>query len=187
MGAVALVCLVLVTAPVPAAQRDPVQSASIALRAHRVSSLHLEGFGATYAPHGPRVPLPSYTADVAVASSATPEQIAMAPQAFLRAARAAHATIRPVPMGAEVSFTVRGRPFIGVITEGNEVDRVRTWVNGAGHGDVLVETLFRDYEKTADGVWCPTHITQSRNGDPSLDLWLSSVAVKLERPNGGRP
>src|ERR1051325_4978463 len=90
MGAVALVCLVLVTAPVPAAQRDPVQSASIALRAHRVSSLHLEGFGATYAPHGPRVPLGSYQADVDFSRDTTLEQIAAIPQAFLNAARGAN-------------------------------------------------------------------------------------------------
>jgi hypothetical protein len=187
MGALALICLVLVTAPVPAAPRDPLRAASIALGAHRVTKLHLHGFGATYAPRGPRVPLPSYTADVDVAVDAAPEQIAMTPQGFLVAARASNATVRAVPMGAEVSFTTRGRTFIGVITPGNEVDRVMTWVGGQGTGDTLVETRFRDYEKAADGVWFPTHITQNRNGYPSLDVWLSSVTADGRQAKGGRP
>ena len=177
MGALALVCLVLITAPVPAAQRDPLQAAFVALGAHRVSTLHLEGFGATYAPGGPRVALPSYRADVAL-TAAGPQDIAMTPQGFLKAARANTATVRAVPMGAEVSFTAGGRAFIGLITAGNEVDRVMTWVDGQGTGDVQVETLFRDYEKTPSGVWFPRHITQNRGGYPSLDLWLSSVTVK---------
>jgi hypothetical protein len=176
MGALALVCLVLVTAPVPAAERDPLQAASIALGVHRVSTVHLEGFGATYAPKGPRVALPSYTADIALATVA-PQDISLTPQGFLKAARANRASVRAVPMGAEVSFTAGGRAFIGVITAGNEVDRVLTWVDGGGAGDVQIETLFRDYEKTASGVWFPRHITQNRSGYPSLDVWLSSVTV----------
>ena len=177
MGAVALVCLVLVTAPVPAASRDPLRAASIALGAHRVSSLHLQGFGATYADHGPRVPLASYRADLDLSTETPREQIAATPQGFLRAARAANATVREVPHGAEVSFMAGGQAFVGLLTAGNEVDRVLTWVDGEGHGDLLVETLFRDYEKTPGGVWFPTHITQNRGGYPALDVWLSTVAV----------
>jgi hypothetical protein len=188
MSALALVCLVLVTAPVPAAPRDPFQAAFVALSAHRVTTLHLEGFGATYAQHGPRVPLTSYTADVDVTQGSTSDSKLMTPQGFLTAARAAKATVRAVPTGTEVSFTTGGRTVIGVITAGNEVDRVMTWVDGQGAGDTLVETLFRDYEKTASGVWFPTHITQNRGGYPALDLWLSAVAVTTrETPKGGRP
>ena len=182
MGAVALVCLILVTAPVPAASRDPLTAASIALSVHRVTSLHLEGFGATYSHHGPRVPLASYQADVDFTSEATPEQIAATPQSFLKAARAVAATVREVPRGAEVSFTAGGQTFVGLINAGNEVDRVMTWVDGQGRGDLLVETLFRDYEKTASGVWFPTHITQNRGGYPALDVWVSTVTVSTKQP-----
>ena len=178
MGAVALVCLVMVTAPVPAAPRDALRAASSALSAHLVTAVHLEGFGATYAARA-RVPLPSYRADI------DPAQDAMTtPQGFLRAARAAQATVREVPRGAEVSFTVNGQAFIGVINADNEVDRVLAWADVQGRGDTQVETLFRDYEKTASGVWFPTHITRSQGGQPILDLWLSSVRVDT---NGGRP
>lgn len=184
LGAVALVCLVLVTAPVPAAQRDPLRAASIALGAHRVSTLHLEGFGATYAAHGPRVPLASYVADIDFTTNTPDEQIWMTPQGFLRAARAANATVRPVRQGSEVSFTANGRTFVGLITAGNEVDRVQTWVDEQGAGDQMVETRFRDYEKTASGVWFPTHITQSHGAYPALDLWLSTVTVHARQPRG---
>jgi len=184
--AVALVCLVLVTAPAPAQQRDPVRAASIALSVHLVNTLHLEGFGATYAPSGPRVPLMSYEADIDFAQDRT-EQIGATPQGFLKAARAARATVREVPQGAEVSFTSGGQTFVGLINASNEVDRVQTWVDDQGLGDLMVETLFRDYEKTASGVWFPTHITQNHGRYPSLDVWVSAVTVNTVHPQGGRP
>jgi hypothetical protein len=174
MSAVALVCLVLVTVPVPAAQRDPLRAASIALSAHLVTAVHLEGFGASYGEDGRRVPLDSYRADVDVTRDAM-----STPQGFLKAARAAKASTREVPQGTEVSFTAGGRTFIGLITAGNEVDRVQTWVDRQGRGDQFVETLFRDYEKTAGGVWFPTHITRNHGNEPSLDVWLSAVAVDI--------
>ena len=185
MGAVALVCLILVTAPVPAAPRDPLRAASIALGVHRLTALHLEGFGATYTDQRSRVPLASYQADIELTHEATREQISSTPQGFLKAARAANATVREVPHGTEVSFTAGGQAFVGLITAGNEVDRVLTWVDGQGRGDLLVETLFRDYEKTSSGVWFPTHITQNRGGYPALDVWLSVVAVNTSTPKRG--
>lgn len=187
MGAVALICLILVTAPVPAAPPDPLRGASIALGVHRATALHLEGFGATYTEQRSRVPLASYQADIDLADESTREPIWTTPQGFLKAARAANATVREVPHGAEVSFTAGGQAFVGLITAGNEVDRVLTWVDGQGRGDLLVETLFRDYEKTASGVWFPTHITQNRGGYPALDVWLSAVTVKTNHPKGDKP
>jgi len=85
-----------------------------------------------------------------------------------------------VPQGAEVSFTTGGQAFVGVINASNEVDRVQTWIDEQGRGDRLVETVFRDYEKTATGVWFPTHITQNHGNYPSLDVWLSSVTVNTK-------
>jgi hypothetical protein len=186
MGAVALVCLVLVTAPVPAAQHDALRAASIALDAHRIATLHLEGFGATYSPApGPgqmprRVPLTSYKADIDLRQPPGGEAVWATPQGFLEAARAANATRREAPLGTEVSFTAGGRTFVGVINARNEVDRVTTWMDDQGRGDLMTETLFRDYEKTPSGVWFPTHITQNHGRYPSLDLWLSAVAVNIK-------
>ena len=159
----------------PAAQPDPLKTASIALSAHLVLSVHLEGFGATYAENGPRVPLTSYRADIDVTRDAM-----TTPQGFLQAARAANATVRAVPQGTVVSFTTGGQTFVGLINASNEVDRVQTWVDEQGRGDRLVETVFRDYEKTATGVWFPTHITQNHGNYPSLDVWLSAVTVNTK-------
>ena len=166
MGAVALVGLMLVAVPVPAQQPDPLRAAMNALGVHAIETLRFEGFGATYA-EGRRVPLPSYAAGIDVT-----------PQGFLKAARAATATVREVPLGTEVSFTADGRAFTGLINARHEVDRVQAWVDGQGVGDTMVETLFRDYERTASGVLFPRHITQSRAGHPSLDVWVSAVSVR---------
>jgi hypothetical protein len=165
MGAVALICLVLLTAPVPAQQYDPLRAAFNALSAHKVSTLRFEGFGATYLA-GRREPLYSYAGDLDVT-----------PQGFLKAARANRATVRAVPHGSQVTFTADGRMFVGLLNARNEVDRVHTWVDGQGTGDTMVETLYRDYEKTPSGVVFPRHITQSRGGHPLLDVWVSAVSV----------
>ena len=117
MSAVALVCLVLVTAPVPAQQRDPLQAAFNALGAHEVSTLHFEGFGATY------------SAGRACRCSRTNGDINLTPQGFLKAARANKATVRAVPQGTEVSFTAGGRRSSACINARDEVDRVQTWVD----------------------------------------------------------
>jgi hypothetical protein len=165
MSAVALVCLVLLTTPVPAQQPDPLRAAFNALGVRTAATLRFEGFGATYV-GGRRVPVASYQGD-----------LALSPQGFLKAARENTTTVRPVPLGTEVSFTSGGQAFVGLINARNEVDRVHTWVNGNGNGDAMVETLFRDYEKTPSGLVFPRHITQSQGGRPSLDVWVSAVTV----------
>ena len=204
MSAVALICLVLVTTPVPAQQSDPLQAAVNALGAHRVTTLHLKGFGTAYsvasAPQDAwvRVPLESYEADVDFTrdamhvristeagqplpeASRSTQHVWATPQGFLRAARGAKARVRAVPQGTEVSFSTNGQAFIGLINARYEVDRVQTWVDGQGRGDAFVETLFRDYEKTASGVRFPTHITQNHGKYPSIDVWLSTVAVNVK-------
>lgn len=165
MSAVGLICLLLVTAPVPAQQHDPLQATVNALSVHKVNTLRFKGFGATFSA-GRRVPLHSYEGD-----------IDLTPQGFLKAARAAKATVRDVPMGSEVSFTAAGRTFVGLLNARDEVDRVHTWVDDQGTGDAMVETRFRDYERTPSGILFPRHITQSRGGHPSLDVWVSAVGV----------
>ena len=269
MSAVALVCLLLVTARLPAQQRDPLLAAYNALGAGVMNTVHLEGFGATYsvgqapAPREmwPRVTLKAYEADVnfaqggmrvsliremgavpprgggvpfvgeqrvlqfvsggaawdqavpnpppparggpppaAGAAPAPPpppppppppgppqaqpqaaaerlQQITALPQGFLKAARANKATVRVVPQGTEVSFSANGRRFVGLLNARNEVDRVHTWVDNPVLGDMLVETVFRDYERGPSGVLFPMHITQSQGGYPALDVWLSVVTM----------
>jgi len=247
MSAVAVVCLVLVTARVPAQQRDPLQAAAAALSVTTVATVHLEGFGATYSvgqtpsPREiwPRVTLKKYEADIDYATPAmrvslvreidavqprggglplvgeqrvtqfvngaqawdqavpapTPapppplpqaqlaafaertQQIWSTPHGFLKAARLNKAATRAVPQGTEVAFTLEGRRFVGLINPRNEVDRVQTWVHNPVLGDLLVDTIYRDYERSVAGVVFPMHITQSRGGYPALDVWVSAVKV----------
>jgi hypothetical protein len=130
---------------------------------------------------GPAKPPPPVTppppiAQLAVVADRT-QQIWSTPHGFLKAARLNQATTRAVPQGTEVTFTFAGRRFVGLINARNEVDRVQTWVNNPVLGDVLVETLYRDYEKSAAGLVFPMHITQSQGGYPALDVWVSAVAV----------
>ena len=212
MGAVALTCLMLVTTSVPAQQPDALHVAYLALGAAKVTTLRLTGFGATYAitpapSSSPREPLQSYDAEVdfvrpgmrvtLVRGTATErrpaevlaqdaQQIWSTPQGFLSAAHASRATTRLVPYGTEVTFISGGRTYVGLINGRGEVDRVHTWVNNPVLGDILVETLFRDYEQTPAGVSFPMHITQSHAGRPSFDIWLSSVAVET-RTKEARP
>jgi hypothetical protein len=127
-------------------------------------------------------------ADIDLTHDGPGDRIGATPHGFLKAARAAGAAVRAVPYGTEVSFTTGGRTFIGLINGRHEVDRVQTWVDGRGAGDTMVETLFRDYERTPGGVRYPTHITQSRGGYPALDLWLTAATVHTNTRNkGGRP
>ena len=243
MSAVALVCLVLVTARVPAQQHDALQAAAAALSVATVTTVHLEGFGATYSEGEsqrqsqgpremwPRVTLKKYEADIDYAAPAMrvalvretgvvqprggglsvvgeqrvtqfvngahawdqvvpapphaqlaalagrTQQIWSTPHGFLKAARLNRAVTRAVPQGTEVAFTSGGGRFVGLINARNEVDRVQTWVDNPVLGDMLVETLYRDYETNAAGVVFPMHITQSQGGYVVLDVWVSSVAV----------
>ena len=186
MGAVALVCLVLVTAPgAGAAARSAagrLQSRS-ALTAS--VTLHLEGFGATYAETGRRVPL-DLVPSRHRRHARRDDHAAGLPQGGTRANGPRSG---PCRRAAEVSFTAGGQAFVGLINARDEVDRVQTWVDDQGPGDALVETLFRDYEKTPSGVSFPTHITQSHGGYPSLDVWLSAVSAstRSKRPREADP
>lgn len=193
VSAVAACWLVVLTAQLPAQQApDPVRAATRALGVSQVRSLRFTGFGATYAP-GPglsamerwvRVPLPDYVADVDYAAPAMRvqpagvadplQQVWATPHGFLKAAMANGATTRTVPLGTEVSFSAEGRPFVGILNEQHQVDRVQTWVDGPARADGLVETFYRDYERHG-AVTFPRHITQQRDGYPTLDLWVATV------------
>ncbi|HEY6507309.1 MAG TPA: hypothetical protein VIY56_04800 [Vicinamibacterales bacterium] len=195
VSAVATCWLVVLTAQLPAQQApDPVRAAFRALGASHVRSLRFTGFGATYAvgqPQWPqqrwaRVPLPDYVADVDYAAPAMRvqppgatdplQQVWVTPHGFLKAASANRATTRTVPLGTEVSFSVDGHRYVGILDRQNRVERVHTWVGGPQPGAGLVETFYRDYERHG-AVMFPRHITQYQGGFPVLDLWVAAVDV----------
>jgi glyoxylase-like metal-dependent hydrolase (beta-lactamase superfamily II) len=99
------------------------------------------------------------------------------PQGFLKAAMANNATTKKAKGGTEVSFTVGGKyKMTGIIDAQNHVERVQTWIDQPIVGDMLVETVYSGY-KDFGGVQFPSHIVQSQDGFPALDLTVSSVTA----------
>jgi glyoxylase-like metal-dependent hydrolase (beta-lactamase superfamily II) len=78
-----------------------------------------------------------------------------------------------------VTFQAGGRRYVGVLSAKNQVDRVQTWIDSPVMGDMLVETLYRDYEPVAGGGQFPMHIMQSQGGRVALDIWVSKVEANV--------
>jgi len=99
------------------------------------------------------------------------------PQGFVRAALAHDATRRKVRDGTEVSFMLEGKYKVtGLVDQHDDVARVRTWIEQSIVGDMLVETDYSGY-RDFGGVRFPSHIVQSEDGFPSLDLTVASVTA----------
>jgi len=97
------------------------------------------------------------------------------PQGFVKAAMANKATTRAARGGSEVSFVVGGKyKMVGTINAQGEVEKVQTWIDHPIVGDMLVETTYSGY-KDFGGVTFPSHILQTQDGYPSLDLTISAV------------
>ena len=74
-----------------------------------------------------------------------------------------------------MTFSANGRTFVGAINAANQLERVQTWVDSPVLGDMLVETVYSNYQKFDGGVAFPMRIVQRSGGHPSLDLWVSAV------------
>jgi glyoxylase-like metal-dependent hydrolase (beta-lactamase superfamily II) len=103
------------------------------------------------------------------------QQIWATPHGFLKAAAMNKATAKAGASGAEITFTAGGRRYVGTINAAHQIERVRTWVASPVLGDMLVETVYGNYQKFDGGVMFPMRIAQQAGGHPSLDLWISSV------------
>src|SRR4029077_10084261 len=79
--------------------------------------------------------------------------------------------------------------MVGIINAQNQVERVQTWIDQPIVGDMLVETVYSGY-KDFGGVVFPSHIVQSQDGFPTLDLTIASVtanpAVEITVPDNVR-
>jgi glyoxylase-like metal-dependent hydrolase (beta-lactamase superfamily II) len=99
------------------------------------------------------------------------------PQGFVKAAMANNASMRNARGGTEVSFTVGGKyKMTGIINAQGQVEKVQTWIDHPIVGDMLVETNYSGY-KDFSGVMFPSHLVQTQDGYPSLDLTISSVTA----------
>jgi len=102
------------------------------------------------------------------------------PQGFVKAAMMNNATTRSAKGGTEVSFTVGGKyKMSGTISPQGQVEKVQTWIYHPIVGDMLVETTYTGY-KDFGGVMFPSHILQTQDGYPSLDLTVSMVTANPE-------
>ena len=155
MGAVALVCLLLVSVPVPAQQPDPLQAAFSALGA-RGSRRCVSRVSARRMPADRRVPLTT------LRGRHRPR----------RRRASSRRRARPTPRSARCRGAPRCRSPRAVrrssasSTSATRSIASRPGWTAEGVGDTMVETLFRDYERTPGGVLFPRHITQSQGGRP---------------------
>src|SRR5437870_9880680 len=95
------------------------------------------------------------------------------PQGFVKAAMANNAKAK----GSEVSFTVGGKyKMTGTINAKGQVEKVTTWIDHPIVGDMPVVTTYTGY-KDFGGVMFPSHIAQTQDGFPSLDLTISAVTA----------
>ncbi len=99
------------------------------------------------------------------------------PQGFVKGALANNATTKAARGGSEVSFTAGGKyKVVGTINAQGQVEKVQTWIDHPIVGDMLVETVYSGY-KDFGGVQFPSHIVQTQDGFPTLDINVASVTV----------
>ena len=88
-----------------------------------------------------------------------------------------NATTHANGASTDVSFTVGGKyKMEGTINAQGQVEKVRTWFDQPIVGDMLVETTYSATRTSAD-VSCPSHMVQTQDGYPVLDLTISAVTV----------
>ncbi|PYR79381.1 MAG: MBL fold metallo-hydrolase [Acidobacteria bacterium] len=125
----------------------------------------------------------------APAPDAVPERMLFiwtTPIGFVKGAMANNATTK----GSTVSFTAGGKYKVeGTINKQGQVEKVRTWFDQPIVGDMLVETTYSGY-KDFGGVTYPSHIVQTQDGYPALDITVSAVtanpAVNIDVPQNVR-
>ena len=118
------------------------------------------------APTGMAAPQPAAQAERMLALWSTP-------QGFVKGALANNATTK----GNQVSYTVGGKyKLVGTINAQGQVEKVQTWIDQSIVGDMLVETTYTGY-RNFGGVTFPSHIVQTQDGYPTLDITVSSVTV----------
>src|ERR1051326_6479226 len=100
------------------------------------------------------------------------------PQGFVKAALANKATTKGAGGGAtEVSFTVGGKyKMTGIIGANGQVQTVTTWIDHPIVGDMPVVTRYTAY-KEFNGIMFPSHILQTQDGYPALDLSITAVTA----------
>jgi glyoxylase-like metal-dependent hydrolase (beta-lactamase superfamily II) len=112
-------------------------------------------------------------------------EIWVTPWGFLKGAAANNAIAAPQVVGNRPYTVVTwstpqkapsGNPYkvVGYINNRNLVDRVQTWLENPIFGDMLVETVYREY-RDANGVMYPSAIVQTRGGHPTFEAQILGI------------
>jgi glyoxylase-like metal-dependent hydrolase (beta-lactamase superfamily II) len=121
--------------------------------------------------------------------------IALTPHGWVKAAMAAHPTMKSTTVNGKpmivVTFTMRGKYRVdGYINSQNLLEKVDTWMANPILGDTLVETTYSDY-RDFGGAKFPTRIVQEQGGFPVLEMTVSEVhpnaAATIEDPRPSPP
>jgi glyoxylase-like metal-dependent hydrolase (beta-lactamase superfamily II) len=103
------------------------------------------------------------------------------PHGVIKAALASGGTLN----GKVISLTVEGRPVKATLNDQNLVEKVEYLSTNEVVGDYPIEITYSDYADYG-GVKFPTHIVQSEDGFPTLDIKVSEVkpnaAVAIDVP-----
>jgi hypothetical protein len=122
------------------------------------------------------------------------QQLWTTPHGVIKAAVANNATVQSRTEGDKkqtiVAFAVPNRFKVSaVVNDRNLVEKVESWTTNPVLGDMLLETMYADYQNY-NGVQFPTKITQKAGGFPALDLTVSTVqpnaAVDIQVPDNVR-
>ncbi len=138
--------------------------------------------------HAVTAPAPRPEAGTRVVDGPAPGEDAvprawLTPHGFLKAARAHQARVTSGAHETEIAFEYRGRRVVGFLNDRYQVDRVQTSVAGGRSAgaragdDAGVEIRFRDYEPMPGMGAFPRHITETRGGRLTLDLWVWAAAA----------
>jgi glyoxylase-like metal-dependent hydrolase (beta-lactamase superfamily II) len=145
---------------------------------------------------GGQQPLYTDTSGAAVTSMSSAwggGAVALTPQGFVRAARAAQATVSQVRLDGRpmtmISFTAGGKYRVnGYVNAQHLIEKIETWTPQPTLGDMSIETTFSGY-RDFNGVMFPARIVQKQWIYPVLELNVAAVepnvAVALQSPGGG--
>src|SRR5262245_57425355 len=108
-------------------------------------------------------------------------QLWLTPHGVVKAALTNKATID----GKNITFNVEEREVKVTLNDQNLVEKIQYLITNEVVGDLPVELTYSDYADYA-GVKFPTHIVETQDGHPTLDLTIREVnpnaAVALEVP-----
>lgn len=131
-------------------------------------------------------------------------EIWVTPWGFLKGAAANNATARAQTIGGKrynvVTFnTTQKAPsgvaykVVGYLNTQNLVEKVETWIENPIFGDMLVESLYREYRDGANGLKYPATIVQKRGGMPTFEAQIlgvranpANIAQLVTPPAGGQ-